>query len=114
MLESVTRYLDEMEAPKPMIDAMVATGSAEIRWVEGDKDGLERPPSIAEWEDASCGTFTINEDNTYLRLMGTMAAKIPLTQQQQLLYNLLSEREKTRSRCVGTLIRSNKDRLPLP
>jgi len=75
MLDSVARYLDEMEAPKSMIDAMVATGSAEIRWVDSSGDGLVRPPSIAEWEDASCGTFVDQEDKTMLaRLSHTIFA----------------------------------------
>jgi hypothetical protein len=43
-------YLDEMEIPRPMIDAMFATGSAEIQWVDYYK--VERPPSLSEWEDA--------------------------------------------------------------
>ena len=60
MLGSITAYLDEMEVPKPMIEAMVGTSSSEIRTVDSD-DGLRRSPSIAEWEDASCGSFTNEE-----------------------------------------------------
>jgi hypothetical protein len=43
-----------MEAPRPVIDEMLATSSSEIRWVNAIADGLSRPPSYAEWEDASC------------------------------------------------------------
>jgi hypothetical protein len=68
MIESVTNYLDEMETPKPMIDAMIATGSAEMRWVDSDKDGLENPPSIAEWKAASCGSVTAQEKKTLMDL----------------------------------------------
>jgi hypothetical protein len=35
ILSSIISYLDEMEVPKPMIDAMVSTSSSEIRWVGG-------------------------------------------------------------------------------
>jgi hypothetical protein len=49
MLGMVTTYLDEMEAPKSMIDAMVNTSSSEIQWVDSDTCGLRHPPSIAEW-----------------------------------------------------------------
>ena len=81
-LDSITRYLENVETPRPMIDAMVATGSAEMRWVDAEKDtSLGRPPSIAEWETASCGSFTAQENDAYLRIMGKMAAKMPLSQQ---------------------------------
>ena len=56
VLQSIAAYLDEMEVPKSIIESMIATGSSEIRWVNSRDDGLERPPSIAEWEDASCGS----------------------------------------------------------
>lgn len=97
MLDRVARYLEEMEAPKSMIDAMVATGSAEMRWVDASEEGFERPPSIAEWEDASCGSITVQENSTFLQLMGALAAKKPLTQQEQLAYKLLLERTNIRA-----------------
>jgi hypothetical protein len=55
VLERIAAYLDEMEVPKSIIELMVATGSADINWVDASTYGLSRPPSIAEWEDASCG-----------------------------------------------------------
>lgn len=55
MLDSVTVYLKEMEVPTSIIESMVNTSSGDIRWVDSVYDGLERPPSIAEWVDASCG-----------------------------------------------------------
>jgi hypothetical protein len=79
ILGSITGYLDEMEVPRPMVDAMVGTGSSEIRWVDSDTDGLRRPPSIAEWEDASCGSFTSEERNAYYRL----AVKTTRSSQEQ-------------------------------
>lgn len=54
-LEKIATYLDEMEAPRPIIELMITTGSDDIRWVDFIDDGLDRPPSMAEWEDASCG-----------------------------------------------------------
>jgi hypothetical protein len=42
--------------PKPMIDSMISISSSDILWVDDFADGLGRPPSIAEWEDASCGS----------------------------------------------------------
>jgi len=115
MLDRVTRYLEDMEAPRPMIEAMVATSSAEIRWVDSEKDGgLKRPPSIAEWEDASCGSFTAEENSTYLELMGAMGSKKQLTQQEELLYKLLSERSSKKDQCDYVLRSSHRDQLLPP
>jgi hypothetical protein len=61
-------YLDEMEIPRPMIDAMFATGSAEIQWVDYYK--VERPPSLSEWEDAGCGSQSQEEADTKSSLLG--------------------------------------------
>jgi hypothetical protein len=56
VLGRVAAYLDEMEVPKSIVASMVATSSGDILWVDNFIDGLEEPPSIAEWEDASCGS----------------------------------------------------------
>jgi hypothetical protein len=42
VLEDIARYMAEMEVPRPMLDAMVATGSSEVRWVYSDDENLER------------------------------------------------------------------------
>jgi hypothetical protein len=54
LLSAIEAYLTEMEAPRPIIDQMLATGSSEIRWIDAVSEGLSRPPSYAEWEDTSC------------------------------------------------------------
>jgi hypothetical protein len=56
LLGEVGAYLTEMEVPKPIIESMVATSSGDILWVNWLHDGLEQPPSVAEWIDASCGS----------------------------------------------------------
>jgi hypothetical protein len=53
ILEPVIGYLHEMEVPQSIIDLIVTTSSGDMRWVDASDSGLERPPSIAEWEDAS-------------------------------------------------------------
>ena len=56
-----------MEAPRSLIDAMVATGSSEIYWADAEESlvpaerQLRNPPSWREWVDASCGSFTAEE-----------------------------------------------------
>jgi hypothetical protein len=62
MLDNVVAYLNEMEVPRSIIESMVATSSGDIRWIDADlTEGLDRPPSIAEWVDASCGSFDFHE-----------------------------------------------------
>jgi hypothetical protein len=63
-----------------MIDATANTSSSDIRQVDGDTDGLRRPPSIAEWEDASCGSFISEERSAFYKL----AAKTDKSSQEQL------------------------------
>jgi hypothetical protein len=55
MLDNVVVYLNEMEVPRSIIETMATTNSGDIRWVNYFDEGLDRPPSIAEWVDASCG-----------------------------------------------------------
>lgn len=59
MLAVIAGYLKDMEVPNSVIDAMFETAPSDLRWVEAVGDPLERPPSIAEWEDASCPGDTI-------------------------------------------------------
>jgi hypothetical protein len=61
VLDQMERYLAGMEAPRPLIDAMLETASSSIRWIKYDRDGLSRPPSYAEWADASCGSVSDTE-----------------------------------------------------
>lgn len=114
IVDSVVRYLDEMEVPKQMIESMVATGSAEIRWVDSIKNGLQRPPSIAEWKDASCGSWTAQENNALLELELHKMNGTEQSQQEALTSNLLSERERKKSECEGVLISRQRDRLAPP
>jgi hypothetical protein len=55
VLREVGAYLEEMEVPRSIVEKMVATSSGDIIWVDSNDEGLDRPPSLAEWVDASCG-----------------------------------------------------------
>jgi hypothetical protein len=109
MLDSVRQYLDEMEAPKPMIEAMVATGSADIKWVTVGS-GLNRPPSLAEWEDARCGTFSLDENNLLLRF--NKQADLNLKERKQ--RDTLRDKETKWRYCQIELLSSARDKLPAP
>jgi hypothetical protein len=54
VISAIEAYLMEMEAPRSIIDEMLATSSSDVRWVNAITSRLSRPPSYAEWEDASC------------------------------------------------------------
>jgi len=110
MLDSVRQYLDEMEVPKPMIEAMVATGSADIRWVTIASD-LSRPPSLAEWEDATCGTFS---DKERALLSQLREKRSNATKREQRLRDKLQNRQSQRIRCHVELLSSRRDKLPPP
>ena len=88
-LDNIMRYLDEMEVPKPVIDAMKTTGSADIRWVDDSAYGLERAPSFAEWVDASCGRISADEEKALLKLG---ARKSNLNTDEKLLLKILTEK----------------------
>jgi len=110
ILSSINSYLDEMEVPKPMVDAMVSTGSSEIRWVDSDTAGLRRPPSIAEWEDASCGSFTSEERSAYYAL----AVKTTKSPQDQLFLKVLAEKLNKNGQCRSFLLSAQRERLAPP
>jgi hypothetical protein len=112
-LDEIEKYLDEMEAPRSMIDAMVATNSADIRWVDADKDDLERPPSVAEWADAACGYITNEEKNTEEELSineinGSLSSKAAI------FLKLLREKRIKHAQCWLALRFNQVERLPPP
>jgi hypothetical protein len=110
ILGSINVYLDEMEVPKPMVDAMVSTASSEIRWVDSDTNGLRRPPSIAEWEDSSCGSFTSDERSAY----SALAVKTTRSSQEQLFLKMLAEKLNKNGTCRSLLLSAQRDRLASP
>jgi hypothetical protein len=113
VLDDIARYLDAMEAPRPMIDAMVATGSSEIRWVDAQADHLERPASYAEWEDAACGEFTAEQFDSMIDLRVKRDAT-QLSSNDALLLTLLEEKHSAVWKCTRTLRFSRVDQLPPP
>jgi len=110
ILGIVTAYLEEMEVPTPMIDAMVSTGSSEIEWVDSETTGLRRPASIAEWEDASCGSFTSEERSAW----SALAVKKNKSSQEQRFEKMLFEKLIKDGSCRSALLNSQRDRLAFP
>jgi hypothetical protein len=60
-LAVIAGYLKDMEVPSSVIDTIFKTTPSDVRWVDAVGDPLERPQSIAQWEDASCPGDTIQK-----------------------------------------------------
>jgi hypothetical protein len=93
--------------------ALVATSSAEIRWVAYDDDYLEDPPSFHEWVDASCGSITREEQKTEneLSVRQTFGGQ-PLTKLEGMLRDALSAKINGRSACQTILASARRNALP--
>lgn len=102
-----------MEVPRPIIDTMVATGFSEIQWVNAEKDHLERPPSFAEWEDASCESFTAEEEDTTVNLL-VKQEQAPLSENEALLLKMLEDKSSKYISCKADFRRRQVDRLSPP
>jgi hypothetical protein len=126
-LDGIQAYLDDMEVAKPVIELMTATGSADIKWVTAHKDGLERPPSLAEWEDATCGSFSTDDDKLLAalgakggdKLLAALGAALGekgagLTHQEQSRYDQLQKKQNERRTCQMFLLSGHRDKLPPP
>ena len=113
VLNDIARYMEAMEVPRPMIDAMVATPSSEIQWVDA-KDNLERPPSFAEWQDAACGSFTEQESKTMSDLDVKIISGQQLTPDEVLLRKELHEKLDKRIYCRAELRSARVDQLTPP
>ena len=110
VLTAIRDYMDEMEVPKPLIESMIATGSADIRWVNADDD-LRRPPSFAEWQDASCGSITV-KDQQLARDLGIREKNLTARERDAL--DQLKKQQSEVSRCRIDLVSSNRDKIPAP
>jgi hypothetical protein len=107
-LKSIRHYLDEMEVPKPMIETMIATGSSDVKWVDDVDDNLRRPPSLAEWQDANCGTVSKKED----KLLSELHAKrSSLSPQEERVRDRIQNKK---SLCPIELLSRSRDNLPSP
>jgi|CXWL01.1.fsa_nt_gi hypothetical protein len=111
LLDKITDYLNEMEVPNPMADAMVATESSDIQWIDETMNGLDHPPSFAEWSAASCGPFPHNELHAFAQFA---AAKAPLTPIDATLQNMLGEKLEKYYSCFNTLTITHVNQLPPP
>lgn len=116
VLQLISHYLEEMEVPHHLVDAMLATGSSDIRWVDIGTDAPNHPPSFAEWLEASCGSISANERFEFLIFMvrKTQPGAQQLTQVEELLFEGLRRKLDKYDNCTELLLRASRDRLPAP
>jgi hypothetical protein len=113
-IDDITHYMDDMEAPRSVIDAMVATGSSEVHWIDSfNNDLLERPASYAEWEDATCGEFTAQHKKTIMDLH-VQEQLSQLTPNDVLLLKMLSDKEAAVNNCRRNWRTSHVEQLSPP
>jgi len=115
-LDRVGRYLDDMEAPKSVIEAMVSTGSADILWMDDGIHGghrMDHAPSFAEWADASCGAFPTQEYATMIALRAKQQEH-ELSRRDAEVLKRLSDKNDQQNWCVGRLVASNRDKIARP
>jgi hypothetical protein len=105
-----------MDTPERLIQAMENTGSTETIWVKADFE-LERPPSIAEWTDATCRPVP----SSHRQLKDDLEAKWHALEKKSKLpeneLNLLRkiwDEESDHDRCQTILWDRNREKLPRP
>jgi hypothetical protein len=118
LLTNLTHYLEEMEAPASSREAMIATSSAEARWI--DSVNLESPPSFAEWIQAGCSHLskpTPEEISLDIHFHERDSKRDPerrLSEPERSRLSLLDQKIRARSECEETLIAKNRAKLPPP
>ncbi len=115
VLALISQYLEEMEVPKALIEAMIATSSSDIHWVGATGKGIDRSPSFAEWQDANCGSGDQagNEINE-LHELDVKSKTARLSQAELRLMSLLQEKVDKYGRCIVYLMIDNQKKLPPP
>lgn len=98
----VTKYLEEMEAPREFIELNTVTSSQDIRWIEkGDKYLIS--PSLAEWIIASCGDIMNSQEEVKLDELWCIQ-KNERTDTENILLKLLDEKLERKKLCENNLI----------
>jgi hypothetical protein len=100
-----------MEVPRPVIEKMTSTGSAEVEWLEDDRSN--RPPSFTEWKDAACGHFTRAEEAAMDEL-SFKEFKTGASRDEQLLEQSLTKSTVAKSLCEMDLVERNRQKLTAP
>lgn len=129
-MQRVSQYVDEMEAPRQLIDTMITTGSSDVRWLSADDSAnqLVHPPSFEEWVNAACGSITAQEQKSRLALQKRHSSWLyernvrpqvpaqaqPLNAQELSNMRALDEKHTHRYHCWITRVFAHRDALPPP
>lgn len=107
-LSMVRAYLKDMEVSDQLIDKMVNTSSAKISWVNVDRT-FEKPPSIAEWEDANCPPLSDGEEGLISSILHKPSGNRTPSEKKGL--SELTDRKVT---CPAVLLSRSRDSLAPP
>lgn len=119
VLQEITRYLEEVETPRSLIEAMIATASSDIRWIEAPPNGsgvLNRPPSHTEWINANCDPLSA-EDYAALSKLSQRQYQEQRNRQINAVTaadEALRQKQKKRTICRSVLEFSQRDRMSPP
>lgn len=109
-LAGMVRYLEEMEAPRRVVDVMGSTSSAELQWLDfDDETAIEQPPSFAEWSNSACGAVTLKERMRALRAMSSSVSA-----QERDAVDEINRRSSEKSLCEDRLVARFRDKLAAP
>jgi hypothetical protein len=107
----VTKYLEEMEAPREFIELNTVTSSQDIRWIEkGDKYFVS--PSFAEWIIASCGNILNGQEKSKLYELEDIQ-KDERTDTENILIKLFDEKRERKRLCEKNLIFHSRQQMGL-
>ena len=86
LLADIATYLSDMEVPQKIIDLMSDTASNDIKWLNSlEAKSMLEPLSIAEWDAATCGAMTKQEDEQVSELFKKGAERRLSNQDQAVL-----------------------------
>jgi hypothetical protein len=78
LLDETVRYLREMEVPTAIVEAMLQTPSADVRWLKLEEvDTMFGSPWYDEWIAAACGTMSDSEGRRLLELRRLIQSQSP-------------------------------------
>ena len=98
----VTKYLEEMEAPREFIELNTVTSSQDIHWLEEGHKSFSSP-SFAEWIIASCSDILNSHEESKLDELGGIQ-KNERTDTENILLKLLYEKRERKLLCERNLI----------
>jgi hypothetical protein len=128
VISSISQFMDEMEAPRLLVDIMSGTSSGDISWVSSidDDEKLRYVPSFLEWINSNCGTISskdraVGAGLSYRRAVSEFRGGArrsedpePLSESEEHLEIVLTDKISMWDRCKLILVQVSVDKLTAP